>query len=584
MIDGISFVQKELLLPIISSGVLLFAAFIFKEWQTRNKGRFTLNAIVAFITLFALILIILEPSKEVEVQHKQGLLLTEGYRAEQQDSLGAIYEGIQVLEYNHKQSVRRALDSLTSLVVIGDGVAPYDFYKFDSIPTSYLANEITPGITKVKFNDHLVLGDEFRLSGTYAKSKSGSILVLQDSRGNCLDSILLKDKSSQNFSLKTVPKVSGDFIFQLSQKDSVGKVLASNPLPITIRVKEPIRVLIVNTFPTFETKYLKNFLADQGYEVTIRTQLTKGKYKFEYFNTKASPIYQFTEENLSKFNVVITDTETYFNFGKTVKNRFEHSIRENGLGFFIQPTELLFKLGKAMPYFSFKSDGVNELQLPNSTVNIEKYPFTFNETFAVNAIDSNELGKLSYYKQLGLGRVATTTLLNSYQLLLQGKDQVYKSIWTQILDKIVQRKEQAVAWQSQTELPKVGEPFSFVLRTGLEDFQVINTEEKRIPLLQDGNVSFKYSGTTYPKKAGWNTLEVEGDSTTQFSYYVYDADDWKSLSASNTRAANTKKFGKEIKENRTVMVNRPISLLLLYILFLLGIGWLWLSPKLSSQS
>ena len=129
-----------------------------------------------------------------------------------------------------------------------------------------------------------------------------------------------------------------------------------------------------------------------------------------------------------------------------------------------------------------------------------------------------------------------------------------------------------------------GEPFSFVLRTGLEDFQVINTEEKRIPLLQDGNVSFKYSGTTYPKKAGWNTLEVEGDSTTQFSYYVYDADDWKSLSASNTRAANTKKFGKEIKENRTVMVNRPISLLLLYILFLLGIGWLWLSPKLSSQS
>lgn len=584
MIDGVSFIQKELLLPIILGGVLVFAAFIFKEWQTRDKGRFTLNAIVAFITLIALILIVLEPSKEVEIQHKQGLLLTEGYRTAQQDSLESVYQGIQVLEYNPKQSVRRALDSLTSLVIIGDGVAPFDFYKFDSIPTSYLPNEITSGITKVKFNDHLVLGDEFRLNGTYAKPKLGSILVLQDSRGNGLDSILLKDKSSQNFSLKTVPKVSGEFIFKLSEKDSVGKMLESNPLPITIRKKEPIRVLIVNTFPTFETKYLKNFLADEGYEVTVRSQLTKGKFKFEYFNTKASPIYQFTEESLRKFNVVITDTETYFNFGKTVINRFEHSIRENGLGLFIQPTELLFKLGKAMPYFGFKSDGVNEVQLPNNTINIEKYPFTFNETFAVNAIDSNELVKLSYYKQLGLGRVATTTLLNSYQLLLQGKDQAYKSIWTQILDKIVQRKEQVVAWQSQTELPKVGEPFSFVLRTGLEDFQIINTEEKRIPLLQDASVSFKYSGTTYPKKAGWNTLEVEGDSTTQFSYYVYDADDWKSLSASHKREANTKQFGKEIKENRTVMVNRPISLLFFYILFLLGIGWLWLSPKLSAQS
>ncbi|MDO1511520.1 hypothetical protein Q2T41_02420 [Maribacter confluentis] len=584
MIDGILFVQKELLLPIILCGVLLFAAFIFKEWQTRNKGRFTLNAIIAFITLFALILIILEPSKEVEIQHKQGLLLTEGYRTAQQDSLESIYEGIQVLEYNHKQSVRRALDSLTSLVIIGDGVAPYDFYRFDSIPTSYLPNEITPGITKVKFNDHLVLGDEFRLNGTYAKPKLGSILVLQDSRGNGLDSILLEDRSSQNFSLKTVPKVSGDFIFQLSQKDSVGKVLASNPLPITIREKEPFRVLIVNTFPTFEIKYLKNFLADQGYDVTVRSQLTKGKYKFEYFNTKASPIYLFTKESLSKFNVVITDTETYFNFGKTVKDHFEHSMRENGLGFFIQPTELLFKLGKAMPYFSFKSDGINEVQLPNSTVNIEKYPFTFNETFAVNAIDSNELGKLSYYRQLGLGRVATTTLFNSYQLVLQGKNQAYKSIWTKILDKIVQRKEQVVAWQSQTQLPKVGEPFSFVLRTGLENFQIMNTEKRRIPLIQDATVSFKYSGTTYPKKAGWNTLAVEGDSTTQFSYYVYDVDDWKPLRASHKREANAKQFGNALKENRTVMVNRPISLLFFYILFLLGIGWLWLSPKLSAQS
>ena len=582
MIDGISFVQKELLIPILLGGFLVFVVFVFKEWKARNKGKLVLNNIVALVTVLALIFIVLEPTKEVEMQSKQGLLLTDGFSEKQKDSLEVKFKGIQPVEYNSKKSVRKALDSLTSLIIIGNGVEEFDFYAFDSIPTAYVSNEISSGITQLNFANQFVLGDELRVAGIYSKPKLSTQLVLQDSRGNSLDSIPFEETSIHDFSLKTVPKASGNFVYQLAEKDSVGNLLASNPLPITIRKKEPIRVLIVNTFPTFETKYLKNFLADQGYEVTVRSQLTKGKYKFEYFNTKASPIYQFTEESLSKFYVVITDTETYFNFGKTVKNRFEHSIRENGLGLFIQPTELLFKLGKAMPYFSFKSDGVNELQLPNSTVNIEKYPFTFNETFAVNAIDSNELGKLSYYKQLGLGRVATTTLLNSYQLLLQGKDQAYKSIWTQILDKIVQRKEQAVAWQSQTELPKVGEPFSFVLRAGLEDFQIINTEEKRIPLLQDASVSFKYSGTIYPKKAGWNTLEVEGDSTTQFSYYVYDADDWKSLNASHKRVANTKQFGNAIKENRTVMVNRPISLLFFYILFLLGIGWLWLSPKLSA--
>ncbi|WP_036155430.1 hypothetical protein [Maribacter forsetii] len=584
MIDGLSFAQKELLIPVVLGGLLVFVAFIFKEWKTRNKGRFVFNSIVAFLTVLALVLIVLEPTKEVKMQDQQGLLLTDGFNEKQKDSLEAVFKGIQPIEYNPKKSVRKALDSLTSAIVIGNGVEEFDFYAFDSLPTTYVPSEIPSGITLLNFTNQLVLGDELRVKGMYSKPKLSAQLVLQDSRGNGLDSIPFKEKSNHHFSLKTVPKACGNFVYQLAEKDSVGKLLASNPLPITIREKEPVSILIINNFPTFETKYLKNFLADAGYEVTVRSQLTKGKYKFEYFNTKASPVYQFTEESLNQFNVVIADTETYFNFGKSVKNRFENSIRENGLGLFIQPSERLFNLGVNTSYFSFKRDGRNEIQLSNSNITVEKYPFRFSEAFAVNPINANEFGNLSYYKQLGLGRVATATLTSSYQLLLKGEEQAYSRIWTQILDKIVKQKALAVEWKSQTELPIIGAPFNFELRTGLEELSIKNTEGNRVPLLQNSTVPFKYSGTTYPKKKGWNRLRIETDSTLQFSYYVYDDKDWKSLSASKNRVANAKQFGTELKENRTVMVNRPISLLLFYILFLLGIGWLWLSPKLSAQS
>ena len=53
-----------------------------------------------------------------------------------------------------------------------------------------------------------------------------------------MDSILLKDKSSQNFSLKTVPKVSGDFIFQL---------FATAPLLSSLTIKQCVDKFISNS-------------------------------------------------------------------------------------------------------------------------------------------------------------------------------------------------------------------------------------------------------------------------------------------------------------------------------------------------
>jgi len=584
MINGFSFAQKELLIPVILGSLLVFVAFLVKEWNTRSSGRFALNSVVAFGTVLALMCIVLEPTKQVEMQHQQGLLLTSGFVKDQQDSLVRVYKGLEILEYNPKKSIRASLDFLTSVLVIGNGLEEFDFYKLDSIPTTYLPNEVPSGITRLKFTQRLNLGEDLIVKGEYDQPKKSSFLVLQDSRGNGLDSLQFSDASILDFSLKAVPKVSGNFVYQLVEKDSLGNRIETNPIPITILEKEPVRILILNTFPTFETKYLKNFLADEGYEVTVRSQLTKGKYKFEYFNTKASPIYQFSSESLKQYDAVIVDTETYFNFGKSVKSNFENSIHENGLGLFIQPSEKLFNLGAKTSYFSFKRDGRNEFQLPIGNITVEKYPFRFNNAFALNPINAHELGNLSYYKQLGLGRVATTTLLNSYQLLLKGEEQAYAKIWTQILDKIVKQKEQAVDWESQTAFPKEGEPFNFELRTNLEEISVLNNEGNRVPLLQNSTVPFKYSATTYPKKKGWNTLAVEGDSTTSFSYYVFGANDWESLRASKKIAANKKQFSNDSKENRTVMVNRPISTMLFYILLLLGVGWLWLSPKLYTDN
>ncbi|SEK30025.1 hypothetical protein SAMN04488008_101227 [Maribacter orientalis] len=580
MINRFSFVHNDVLIPVLIAGLVLFAIFFYKEWVTRNRRNFVLNAVVAFVTIAALVLLVLEPTKEVEVDDQKGLLLTDGFDEQQNDSLVSLNKGIKVLNYDSGKSIRNELDSLTSIYVIGQGIPSYDFSLFNDLSVDYIPKENPSGINRLSYTNHINLGEKVEIVGSYNQPIKGAFLVFEDSGGNGLDSIQFGENGNPDFSLSGSPKTSGTYVYQLTVKDSTGVLLDGNPLPIEIKEKKPLRVLILNNFPTFETKYLKNFLAEEGHEVIVRSQLTKGKFKFEYFNTSSSPVYELTDAVLNQFDLIISDADTYFNFSASLKNRFEKNIRESGLGVFIQPSEFLFNLRESSSYFKFKRDAIDEVQLPNSSNSLEKYPYDFDEQFLVQPILKGDGLTIAAYKQMGLGRVATTTISNSYQLLLNGSDEAYKNCWTQILDAIIKKNNMAVEWKAVSHIPIVDAPFDFNLYTNLKGFSIVNENGGLVATVQKPMISNKYSGIIYPKKKGWNTLEIESDSTSQFSYYVYDDVNWKSLRTTESIAANQKRFKNTLNKNRTVTNDRPISPISFYILFLIGIGWLWLSPKL----
>ena len=579
MIDGISFLHEEYGISVGIAVIILYACFLWKEALERHRGQMLVQSIIALITLLALALIVLEPVHQVEVNERQGLLLTEGFEEAKKDSLVERYSGLTVLEYHPERSIRTDLDSLTSLFVLGNGIKSFDFWQFQNIPTAFVPNAIPSGISRIKYPKSLVLGEALRLSGLYTKPKKGTFLVLEDPAGNGLDSVQLEKKEEVGFTLQTTPKVTGTFIYSVTEKDSTGNVQKTEPLPIQIGDKNTLRVLILNDFPTFETKYLKNYLAESGHEVVVRSQLTQGKYKFEYFNTASKPLYQITEEVLQDFHLVIADADTYYGFGSVLKNRLEKRIRENGLGLFLQPTNALFNRYANSSYFSFSRDGVNETNLGGSNNGLEKYPYAFESGVAQQPIDLDANKPIAAYKQFGLGRVVTTTLQNSYQLVLDGKEREYGRFWTQLLDKTIPQAKADIQWASNTLFPRPNAPLDFTLRTNLEEFTVVDSDSSTVGLFQNPLIPSLYSGTVYPKKSGWNVLKMVSDSSANYAYYVMNPTDWKSLEISKSISENQKEFQKDLNENRTVWVDRPISLIWFYIPFLLGIGWLWLAPK-----
>ena len=165
-----------------------------------------------------------------------------------------------------------------------------------------------------------------------------------------------------------------------------------------------------------------------------------------------------------------------------------------------------------------------------------------------------------------------------------GLSALYAYLWTQILNGIAKGRESLVDWNAMTQVPRVDEPFEFVLRTSLNDVEVITDDGVRIPLLQNSVVPTQWNGIHYPRKTGWNQLRAFNDSLAPFSYYVFGDGQLVPISKSKTLETNLREFGSEntftpsVSRSNKALV--PISPLWFYFLLLLCLGWLWLEPKL----
>ena len=575
-----TFLNLNYLDLILGSALVLLACFIWKEWKDRKRKRFLIRILISFITILSLVFIALKPAYKKEITAGEVVILTKGYQTDILDSLKK-KKKLMILDYESNSNIKHNLDSVTSAIVLGYGVEPYDLWQFTGIPTTFFAPKKTNGISKLNYQKTASLGSKITVKGEYERPKKGNHLVLADPGGNVLDSIVFNGDSIQKFDLKSELKVTGNLVYKLIEKDDAGYIQTKEELPVTISKKRPLRILMLNTFPTFETKYLKNFLADRGHELITRSQLTKNRYKFEYYNTDRSPIYGLTENVLANFDVLIIDADYYMSLSLSIKKILKSAIEFQGLGIFIQPNESYFSLTEAQSFFKFQRDNSNEIIIDdNSKTILQKYPFEFESSISVMPIYMNFHVKIGVSKYIGLGKVATTNFMNTYQLVLEGKQDIYTSFWTDVLDEVSKKLPINATWEAISEFPKVDVPFDFNLRTSIQKPEVSNQNESQIALLQDKYVPSKWKGIEYPKNKGWNELKIENDSMANFFYYVFDSTQRITLNDQLKMNTNLRYFeSQESKNQRGISIN-AISPIWFYVIFILGIGYLWLEPKL----
>ncbi|MFO7721177.1 MAG: hypothetical protein R6W85_12135, partial [Gillisia sp.] len=454
----------------------------------------------------------------------------------------------------------------------------YDLWQLDEVPVRFLGGNPPEGIVKLNYEQENFVGDHLVLKGLYSNPKSGNRLVLQDPGGTGLDSLVFNAEEKQPFLLSAELKVEGKYLFSLVEKDSLGEMLTSDPVPVRITEKEPLQILILNSFPTFETRYLKNFLAEAGHHVSVRSQITTGRYKYEYFNTNRSPLGNLTENSLESFDLLIIDAASLRSLPGNQRRAIENSVKNNGLGMFIQADDAFFK-SPGIANLDFERITTSEVSMEQwPGIKLSVFPYAIKDDFGMQSIHTAKNLIWSGYKRNGSGRTGTTVFTNTYQPLLDGHSREYKQLWSQVVEHISRKEYTSAEWEPSQMIAYKDEPFNFKLRTLLDSVKVKNQDGNTIPLVQDIDFPMLWKGTNWPKQSGWNTLKA--DTSGIFEYYVTEEIHWRALTAFNTREDNRRYFNRTESAGKGSRSLEPINPLWFFLLFLICMGGLWLEPKL----
>ena len=581
MIDELHFLNAHLVWPIIAGAVILLSVFIWKERQQKISKRFYFRIFAALLSVLTLLILALAPAIKRTTSFAEGVLLTPGYEERQLDSLKKVNKSLNIVDYQPGVPLHNAMDSISSLQILGHGLMPYDLWQLEKTQVNYLGGNTPDGIVRLKYSKKNYQGKSLVVNGLYNKPKSGKQIVLLGPGGRGLDSISLDAERQQAFQLRTDLKLAGNFVFSVIEKDSLGSVLYSEPLPVQILEDSALKILIVNEFPTFETKYLKNFLVEEHHKLVVRSRITRGKYKFEYFNTGRSPVYSFSGNNLDAFDLVIMDVDSYRNLSKNSRANLMHAIKENGLGLFIQADNNFFEKSDSFLGLDFernKDTQTTLLSWPRHTVN--KYAFLFKQQLALQAVHFSKDGVISAYKQIGQGRVGSSVLASTYQLLLKGNRKMYRDLWSTIIGKLGKIDTPVAVWEVSQDMIYMDEPYEFQLRTDLGRPAVMSHEGYSIPLISDPDIEGLWKGRTFPRESGWNEQFIATDSSTTHRYYVIKSTAWQALRAWNTIEENKRHFSIETENFEKTEKLIRISPVWFFLVFLCSMGFLWLSPKL----
>ncbi len=440
------------------------------------------------------------------------------------------------------------------------------------------------GLTKIGWADEISLGDSLVVKGEYVNRLSQPTPLYLVGFGSKVDSIIVKPGKTGRFTLKTVPRITGHFTYALKTSEA-GDLKEIGAVPVDVTSSNPLHILILNSSPSFENRYLKDWLSINNNSVAILTLNSTANYLLAFQNMAVTPLKVVNSALLARFDLLVIDVLALKNLTAPEFQALSHAISEQGMGVIIQQDTLMNNFTAAALHLSglkkaaSQADTLSTINIAGAYTLVGKLPLLpIVVTPAKNAQplllnQGNEI--LANLIARGKGRIVQTVIDHSYSWLLRGEKSDYSYLWSALLNAVSRKKTTVANWKIETRFPRKDAPMLIHYITPSATIPEIRIEQDAISMRQNEDLQQIWSGTFWPKKTGWNQLLAKHETSHWF--YVYSGTDW-SLTDILPKQQETAGYENPLGKNQT-----PPPLFIDFIIFISSLTYLWLEQKLYKQ-
>ncbi|TXI68795.1 MAG: hypothetical protein E6Q41_03605 [Cyclobacteriaceae bacterium] len=567
--------QIEPLVPvwiIATAGIALMMLFGWLEWK-RNTKFLPARLTAAMVMVLSVLLYLLQPAVQRERTTSGVMVLTQNYQIAQADSVRAKHPDFRFLvmpgaaPYSNGQQLISASEVLNYKdeirIIAGDGLPAW------ALPKSgfrFLGGIKQAGIVNLNIPDKIYANRKTTLTGLW---NGAATTLMLEGPGGTLDSIRLV-AGTNPFALSFTPQQTGKFLFSL--KASATKL--EEVLPLEVLPMRSLQILMFQSYPSAETRYMKNFLIEQGHGVAIRTQISKTSYRTEFGNLTSINLNRITSELLKEFDLVILANETALT--KNDQMVLEKATRSGlGLLWLCSAEEL------QNPMFGFKVSLVAadtaHLQVEEKEIVLPAVPANINPDITVHA---NARRTLSGYNFSGVGKIGVQLLQETYTQQATAEAEIYSALWTPLLEALARPVSRATKVIVKNDFPiYLHEPIEIEVISSQAMPELV-IDSIALPLREDLVIDNYWSTSFWATQPGWHTVTATVDSVST-NFYVHKHSAWQGVKSSVLQTRNrANQSADNTKQETFVVEQKRISPLWFFILFLLSAGFLWLAPKL----
>ncbi len=494
---------------------------------------------------------------------------------------------------------------LTDLTLLGHGLSAQDWRLLPAEIQLDWQKEHLSGLVDVKWLKSVQVGEQWQVSARYLapeNTENGTVftVALTDFTGAVLQSVRVR--SGQFFSLGNKPKAEGNITYKISVIDDDKQTLQSEDLMLSAYIAPPIRMMVVQSAPSFETRHMVDWATGFGAALTIKTQISQDRFLTQTFNHPGNDAGTgLTSDQLERQDMLLLDGRAYAGFSAEQKAMLEEAVAD-GLGVMVMIDNDLVQALDALEGGILNGFSLTPMT-ENKTVSVPRWQNSTNETALPTSnitiahsrgktlVDDTDGRALSVVVAYGNGKVTVSTLRERHRWSTSGEMSQYSGYWAYILGHIARQGSQTqFVAQDNADVRRVGEKQVLCLLTAeeavsLEIVPIVSNAVTSLPLGRDGIGAPRQCGAFWPQTTGWYHVQVNGPEAmlAEKYLYVYGENALVSHIAARRTYATQDFINQRRSKEKAVSVTttyKYIDWWWLWLVFISSASILWLERKL----